>query len=222
MNENERIKILIVDDHEIMVDGLTALLSDIPDIQIAGSASDTNQLFALLTTTKPDLLLLDIGLVPLSGIEALKIIKDKYPEIKCIMLSALVEAEKVIEALSAGARGYLSKNILAGELVKAIHEVYHGNNYIAEALRSQVLSRLFNHSEPRTKQHTELLAQLTGRETEIVKLFASGFSYKEIAAKLQISPRTVESHKNNIQSKLGISTTTELIKFAIKSKLIDL
>lgn len=222
MDENQSIKILIVDDHDIVVDGLTAILNDDPGIVILGSASDTNQLFALLSVSQPDIILLDIGLTPLTGLEALKIIRAQYPDIRCIMLSAIVETDTVIEALNSGARGYLSKNIMAGELKKCILEVTKGNNFIAESLRNQVLTRLFNQPASKGNHETDHGHQLTEREKEIVILFTKGLSYKEIAYRLEISVRTVESHKNNIQSKLGISTTADLIKFAIRSKLVDL
>jgi DNA-binding NarL/FixJ family response regulator len=219
----EKIKIVIVDDHEIVRDGLVALLEVNNKFNIIGEAQDATDLFNLLTKKDPDIILLDINLPGLSGIEIARILTTDYPDIKIIMLSADFNQELIFNAIEAGVKGYLPKKTAVRELIDAIETVFSGEEYFNQLITNTMFkSYLASLKETKIPSLTADEPELSEREKEIVKWFAEGYSYKEIAAKLFISVRTVESHKNNIMEKMGFHSKVDMVKYAIKNKLIEL
>jgi DNA-binding NarL/FixJ family response regulator len=217
----EKIKIILVDDHHIVREGINILLMNVGDIEVIGEASDSDELFELLRTQKPDILLMDISMPKMSGIEISHIISHDYPDIKVIILTADSSEGSVFEALKAGACGYLPKNVKRNELLEAIHRVAEGEEYLAGSFTGMVF-RTFMRYARKEKAEYEKEEPLSKRELEIVKLFAEGLSYKEIADRMNISVRTVESHKNHIMEKLGLRSIVDLVKYAIKQGIIRL
>lgn len=218
----QKIKVILVDDHNIVRKGVKILLMNLPDIEVIGEAADSNSLFDLLPKNKPDILLLDIVLPDISGITIVKKINTEYPDIKVIMLTANDNEEFVYESMRAGALGYLPKDILQEELIEAIRTVNEGNEYIAKSITSAVMKNYMVRSMLGKTYKFRFGKDLSFREIEIIKLISEGFKYKEIADKLNISFRTVETHKNNILEKLGLNSVIELVRFAIKNKISKL
>jgi len=217
----ERIKIILVDDHLIVRDGFKSLLKRESNISIIGEAGSYKELEEILDFDIPDIIILDISLPDKSGIDITKIIKEKYPSIKIIILSMYTNDEFVFNALKAGANAYIPKNTTKNELLNAITEVSNGNDFISNQIKNIVLKGYLNNiSDSEKNQESQEI--LSKREKEILVLCAEGTGNKEIADKLFISVRTVESHKSHIMQKLNLSSTADLIKYAIKNNYISL
>lgn len=218
-----KIRVLLVDDHQIVRDGIFALLIKEHDIDIVGEASNGDELFEKLKFINPDIIILDISLPKMSGIEIAGILSRDYPQIRIIVFSSYTDEETIFKSIRAGARGFLPKDSMREDLVAAIHKVYQGFEYLSEKIPNTILmdyiKKVGNKEE---KFSNSRLSNLTKREREILKLIADGLSYKEIGNELFISVRTVETHKNNILQKLELKSTIDLVKFAIKNDLIDL
>lgn len=218
----EKIKIILVDDHQLVRDGIKALLTGIPDISIIGEAPGANELLRELENLKPDLLIMDISLPEISGIELTKKITSDYPGIKVLILSMYNSEEFIFNSLKAGAKGYLPKNTSREELLEAIYTVNRGEEFFSDSVSKIMLKsyikRVVDESQPESKSN----ALLTSREIEILKLYVEGLINKEISDKLDISIRTVETHKNHIMRKLGLKSTVELVKFAIRNKIAEI
>ena len=216
------IKIILVDDHDIVRDGIKSLLSGIDDIEIIGEAGDGNEVLEFLSKNTVDIVVLDISLKTISGLEITKIICEKYPSVKVLILSMYTNEEYVFTAIKNGAKGYLPKNTTRKELVEAIQTIFTGEEFFSEHISNIILKSYIRNVKgtPQTEEKKD--SKLSQRETEILTLFAEGFSNQEIADKLFISIRTVESHKNHIMQKLELKSTMDLLKFAIKNKLVDL
>jgi len=218
----EKIKIILVDDHQLVRDGIKALLRGIPDISIIGEASGAVELYTELEQLKPDLLIMDISLPEISGIEITKKICTDFPEIKVLILSMYNSEEFIFNSLKAGARGYLPKDTTRDELLEAIYNISRGEEFfggsISKVMLKSYVKRATHEDKPEEKSH----AVLTGREIEILKLYVEGLINKEISDKLDISIRTVETHKNHIMRKLGLKSTVELVKFAIRNKIAEI
>jgi DNA-binding NarL/FixJ family response regulator len=211
------IKIVLVDDHDIVRDGLKVLLMNLPDIKVIGEVSTGFELFCLLQNSKPDIILMDISLPKMSGIVVTEKIRHEYPDIKVIMLTASVNDKSVFDSFKAGASGFLPKNINQSELLSAIREVNEGKRFLARSISEDVLDKYLNKYKPDTINHVKTENALTERELEIIDLFANGYNYKEVADKLSISSHTVEAHKKNIFEKLEINSVVGLVKYAIKN-----
>jgi len=218
-----KIKVLLVDDHQIVRDGIFALLIKERDIEIVGEASNGDELFEKLKFIKPDIIILDISLPKMSGIEIAGILKKDYPDLRIIVFSSYTDEETIFKSIRAGAKGFLPKDSMREDLVEAIKKVYKGFEYLSEKIPNTILMDYIKKSgSQEDKYNNTKLGNLTKREREILKLIADGMSYKEVAAELFISVRTVETHKNNILQKLELKSTIDLVKFAIKNDLIDL
>ncbi len=215
------IKVLIVDDHTIVRDGIKALLSGQDDIRIESEASSGRDLLSLLKTSHPDLILLDISLPDYSGIELCEIVRREYPVIQVLFLSMYNTEEYIFNAIKAGAQGYLPKNISQSELLLAIRTVSQGTEYFSESISNIILKSYIKKAKDKEPESLNPENSLSKRELEILKLFAEGFPNPEIAEKLFISTRTVESHKNHIMQKLNLKSTVDLVKFAIKHQIIE-
>ncbi len=215
----EKIKIILTDDHQLFRDGIKSLLDDVENINVIGEASNKTELFDILKTKIPDIILLDITLPETSGIEITKKIKQNFPNINILILSMHNEDEFVINAVDAGAKGYIPKDISKVELLEAIYTVNSGEEYFSRDISTIFLKKYLKRSKNGLEGENAIL---TNREIEIVKLVSEGYKNQEIAKKLYISVRTVDAHKNNIMKKLKLNSTVEIVKFAIKNDIIKL
>ena len=212
----KEIKILLVDDHQIITDGLMSLLEDVPDMRVAATASNGKEAVGIIDILTIDLVLMDIDMPVMNGLDATKAIKKKNPAIHVIILSMHSEKGMVEELIKTGVDGYLLKNSGKDEITDAIRKVMSGQKYFAADVTLSLLNKTgANKTGPGTE------ANLTSRETEILKLIAGGFSNKEIGKKLFISHRTVDTHRTNIMKKAGVNNIAGLINFAIKNGLIS-
>jgi DNA-binding NarL/FixJ family response regulator len=217
-----RIRVILLDDHQIVRDGIRALLGGSDDISIAGEASNFNELLELLKLTEPDVVLTDISLPEVSGIEITRFLTENHPQIKVLILSMHTGEDFIFNALKAGAKGYLPKNTTRRELIEAIQSVHNNQEFFSSQISNIILKSYVRKAKTADTQKQETEEVLTAREIEILKLFAGGMSNQEIADKLFISIRTVESHKNHIMQKLELKSTVDLIKFAIKNKIVEI
>jgi DNA-binding NarL/FixJ family response regulator len=218
----EKIQIILVEDHQIVRDGIKALLTDTPGIEITGEASSCNELMEIIKTKSPDIVIMDVSLPDGSGIEATKILSEEYPNAKVLILSMHTGEDFIFNAIKAGAKGYLPKNTTRKEMLEAIQAISKGEEYFSESISNIILKSYIKKAKNGEKETPPNEEQLTTREMEILKLFAGGLSNQEIADKLFISIRTVESHKNHIMQKLELDSTVDLIKFAIRNKIIEI
>jgi len=217
-----KIKVALVDDHQIVRDGIRSLLTGLPDIEVIDEACDAKCILNKLQSIKPDIIIVDISLPEISGIELTKIITSEYPSIRVLVLSMYTNQEFIFNAIKAGAKGYLPKNITRDELLEGIREIYKGNEYFSKDVSSIILKSYLKQVKDPERVDAFQEEKLTPREMEILKFVAEGYSNQLIADKLFISVRTVESHKNHIMQKLELTTTVDLVKYALKNKIIDL
>ena len=222
MPSDKIINIVLVDDHHLVRDGLKALIADEKNIQITGEASSGKELYEILQKHIPDIIVLDISLPDISGIEITKKLTETYPEINILILSMYTNEDFIMNAFKAGAKGYLPKNAKREELLEAIRTIYSGEEYYSEFISGIMLKSFIRKSKNPLEESDKKDSKLTTRETEILKLSAEGDSNQDIADKLNISIRTVESHKNHIMQKLELRSTTDMIKYAIKNKIIEI
>jgi len=214
-----KIKVYIVDDHKIVIDGIASFFIGNPDFELIGSANSAQNLFSDLKTIEPNILLLDIKLPGLSGIQIAKIVTKEYPGIKIVFLSANTDENSLNDAISAGGVGYFSKDIDEEEFFMGLEKITAGLNYFSKGIQSTLFGTYSKQTNTVVEYRDKILSD---REIEVIKLFADGLSFKEIAQKLNISTRTVESHKKNILSKLNLKTTVDLVKYAILNGLTSI
>jgi len=214
----DKIKIILVDDHDIVRDGIKSLLRTQPNFNIIGEAGSYKELKNILQFDIPDIIILDISMPDKSGIEITRIIKKEYPSIKIIILSMHIIDEFIFNSLEAGVNAYLPKNTSKKELITAIEQVNAGNDFFSEQISNIILKGYLQ--KIKKDDFNKGNKELTKREKEILVLFAEGASNQEIADKLYISIRTVESHKNHIMQKLKLNSTVDLIKYALKNNYI--
>ncbi len=207
-----KIKVLVTDDHQLFREGLVKLLFSASDIEVIGQAEDGNDAIKKSIHLEPDVLLIDIAMPNLNGIEATKEIKLKVPGLKIIAISMHSDMQYVRGVLAAGADGYLIKNCTYRQLTDAIRSVYAGKKFLSEDITEMVIDGYLNPSK-----EPDEISSLSEREKEIFILFAEGKSTREIGEKLFISVKTVGTHKQHILKKLHLKTSSELIKYAIKN-----
>ncbi|HOW29977.1 MAG TPA: response regulator transcription factor [Bacteroidales bacterium] len=218
----ETIKILLVDDHHLVRAGIANLLAGENDLEVVGEASNAGEMIDLLKVQHPDLAVLDIALPDMSGIELARQMAKEFPQVKVIFLSMYTSEEFVFNAINSGAKGYLPKNTSRNELLQAIRAVYKGEEYFAESISNTILKSYIKKAKSGNLDQLRNESLLSKREVEVLRLFAQGLTNQEIADKLFISIRTVESHKNHIMQRLELKTTVDLIKFAIRNNLVNL
>jgi DNA-binding NarL/FixJ family response regulator len=211
------ITVFIADDHQMFIDGIKALLKNEKDIRVIGEALNGIELLKLLEKEKPDVVLLDINMPEMDGIEATKIISSKYPHVKIIILSMHSTKEFVAGLIEAGASGYILKNTGKKELVEAMQAVAKGKSYYSKGVTEIIMDSFKN---PLRKIQDPELPQLTDREKEILKLIAQELSTKKIAERLFISEETVNTHRRNIMSKTGAKNMAGMVKYALQRGLI--
>lgn len=218
----EKIKVILVDDHQVVRDGLKISMLDVEQIDVVGEASSGERLLTLLETQEVDVVILDISLPEKSGIEIAEILKNKYPDIKVIIFTAHTTEEFIFESIRSGAKGFLTKESSKPEIVNSIIEVYEGKNFLSGTISNTLLIDYIEKEKDSPGRASQKIESLTQRELEILKLIVEGNSNKDIADKLFISVRTVETHRTNIMHKLEMNSIIDLVKFAIKKKLISI
>jgi len=207
-------KILLADDHTIVRQGLKLIISSHADLQVIGEAANGREVLELAEKLKPDLILMDVAMPELNGIEATRRLHQISPRTKVLVLSMHKEAVYVREILKAGARGYILKDAIDTELISAIQSVARGDGYISPAVSGTLLSDY-------RQNITNPLDLLSSREREVLQLIAEGKTNKEVATRLNLSVYTVDSHRGKIMEKLNLHSTGELVRFAMKQGLVD-
>lgn len=218
----ESIRIILADDHQLVRSGIANLLLSEPGFEIAGEASDGAELLELLERQPADVAVLDIAMPGMSGIELTRRITVKYPSTRVLILSMYNSEEFIFNAINAGAKGYLPKNTSRKELIEAILVVRNGEEYYAESISNVILKSYIKKAKSGPDDPGGKEALLSKRELEVLRLFAEGHSNQEIADKLFISIRTVESHKNHIMQRLELKSSVDLVKFAIRNNMVNL
>lgn len=209
-----KIRIIIVDDHQLFRDGLAGLLSKHIDFELSASLPDGESLLQFLAEGEPaDIVLLDLTMPNMGGLEVLKKLKKHYKKVKTIIISMHDDGNYVVKCAKAGAYGYLLKNADEEELITAIHQVYEGNRYY----NADISARMFQN----LSLQSSIPEKLTKREEEVLNFLAEGLTTKEIAQKMVISTRTVETHRANMLKKLDVKNTAELIKRATQLHLLS-
>ncbi len=215
-NFERQIQILLVDDHPIVRKGTKEMLEPHTDLNIIGEASDGREALAFLQTTRPDVILMDVSMPGMNGIEATKLVKQHHSGVAVLVLTSFDDDAYVFALLEAGAAGYILKNAREEELVGAIRAVFQGESALHPSIAKKVLNRFS--ANPTESFDGE---NLSPRELEVLREAAAGSTNKEIAKALDISPRTVQVHLANVFSKLGVGSRTEAVLFGIKRGWID-
>lgn len=210
------IRVLIVDDHAILRDGIRSLLERQEDICVVGEAANGREALALTRDLRPDVVLMDVAMPEMNGLEATRQIKDLYPQVRVLILTQHDDREYIEPALQAGAAGYVLKRSGGREVVAAIYQVYKSGAYLEPSVTRQVLNG-YTRGEPE-----KTAPPLTEREAEVLRLMVQGRSTKEIAGLLKISPKTVSVHRSNLMSKLGVRSNLELLRYAAQHGLVHL
>lgn len=213
-----KIRILLADDHTLLRQGMRRLLEAEEDLEIVGEAGEGLETIHKAEQLCPDVVVLDYAMPGLTGPQAAVRIKQMEPKTKVIVLTMHDDEEYVEEALGAGASGYMLKDAASHELIAAIRAVYRGDTYLSPGVSKKIVTGYLQRTkrpEPKTPY-----AQLTVREREILRLLAEGHSAKEVSRLLNIQPKTVDAHRSNLMKKLGLHSRTDLIKYAIRRKII--
>lgn len=212
-------RLLLVDDHTIIRDGIQALLADVPDFDVVGQARNGRELLDMLADTPADVVLMDLNMPVLSGFEAVPLLRQQYPEVKILILSMLDHEKYVHQVLDAGAHGYVLKNASKEEIVYAIRTVASGRPFLCTEIGINLLHKLIQ-GPVAPPAGAKKPSDLSNRETEVLKLIAEGFTNAEIADKLFTSKRTIETHRQNIIEKTQAKNTAALIKYAMETGLL--
>lgn len=214
-----KIKVLLVDDHTVVLKGLAFFLSTQEDLELVGEANNGKEALVKVGETNPDVILMDLYMPEMDGVEATAYIKKEYPNVKVIVLTSFSDQAHVLPALRAGASGYILKDVEPDQLVEAIRSAYKGNIQlhpdIANALLSQTLP-----VEEKEEESPIQVDVLTARENEVLQLLAKGMSNKEIASVLVITEKTVKAHVSSILSKLNLSDRTQAALYAVKNGIV--
>ncbi len=215
----KKIRVLLVDDHAILREGIKALLEKQDNIEVIAEAADGREAIPKVAQSRPDVVVLDISMPMMDGLESTRQIKRENPDIKVLVLTMHDNEEYFFQLLRAGASGYVTKKSVSRELVSAIEAVYRGDSFFCPSMAKFLLSDFL-----RLDKAVENIDQedLTPREREIVKLIAEGYTNQQIADLLHRSVKTIESHRSNILRKLDIHDSIELVKYAVRKKLIEI
>ena len=216
----QKIRILVVDDHTIVRDGICALLALAGDIEVVGEATNGNEAVARVRELNPDVVLMDIAMPKMGGLEATRRIIKEFPKTKVLVLTQYDDKEYFFPVIESGALGFISKAAASSELTAGIRSVYRGDSYLSPSVAKLLVDNYRNTAGK--IPHQDPYSQLTEREREVFKLLAEGYSTQEIAAMLVITPKTAEGHKTNLMSKLGVHNRVELVKYAIRKGIITI
>ncbi len=212
-------RILIAEDHTILREGLRALLSAEPDFEVVGEAADGRDAIQGVQDMNPDLVLMDLSMPRMNGLEAIRELKKQNPDTKVVALTVHKTEEFIIATLKAGAEGYVLKDATNAELVSAIRNVFQGKRYLSPGVSQTVIE---GYLDARNISETKSAGDvLTKREREILKLIAEGYKNREIAEDLCISPKTVEKHRSNLMKKLDLHSASALTAYAIERGLVE-
>jgi DNA-binding NarL/FixJ family response regulator len=214
-----KIKVIIADDHKIMRDGLRAILDKQKDIDIIGEAADGRETIAMALKLSPDVILMDVSMPDINGIDAARRILEKSPGVKVLALSMHSDQKFIAEMLSAGAAGYLLKDCAAGELVTAVQTVMKNRSYLSPDIAEMMIKE---YKEYVSRDKLSAFSILTSREREVLQLIAEGQSIKDIAFSLEISVKTAETYRQHVMDKLELYSIAELTKYAIREGLTTL
>ena len=210
-----RFKVLLVDDHELVRNGIASLLNSVDNLEVVALASNGHEAISVLETEEVDILLSDINMPKMDGINLAKMVHENYPKVKMLALSAHFEEVYIVKMLKAGVMGYLLKNTSEGELTEALETVMSGESYISPEVSKIMMSKYMEKQNLRSNLPSNFDPGLSDREIEVLKLIAEEFTNKEIAEKLFISPRTVDSHRRKLLEKLACKNTAGLVKYAV-------
>jgi DNA-binding NarL/FixJ family response regulator len=213
------IRVILADDHQMVREGLRLILAKAEHIKVVGEAVNGLSTIELVNEMLPDIVIMDIGMPDLNGVEATRQIKAAQPAVQVIALSAYSDRRYVLRMLEAGAAGYVQKSAAGEELIRAIETVSGGRRFLSQEIASTVVDSYVNRVFP---GELSPLSQLGGREREVLQLLAEGGTSKQIAISLHISSRTVETHRRNIMKKLDLHNIAELTKYAIREGLVRL
>lgn len=214
----KKIRVLIADDHALVREGIRSLLALAADIEIVGEAADGREAVARVRQFMPEIVLMDLAMPVMGGLEATRRIRKECPGTKVLALTQYDDSEYVLPIIEAGARGFVTKMSSSSELAAAIQAVHQGESYLSPS----AAAALVDECQSTVKADKDAYSLLTDREKEVLKLLVEGCSTREIADALVVSPKTVEWYKARLMNKLGIHNRTELIKFAIRKAIITL
>ncbi len=214
-----KIRLLLIDDHQVVRQGLRMMLEGEPDLEIVGEADSASQGLIKTARLKPDVVLMDIGLPDMSGIEATKEVKRLLPDVAVVALTIHEDEEYFFKMLEAGASGYVPKRAAPDELLTAIRVAASGEVYLYPSLAKLLVQDYLGEGQPNRQENS--LNLLTDREREVLTLLADGLSNSEIGERLSISPKTVARHRENIMAKLNLHSRTDLVKYAIRKGIIE-
>jgi two-component system, NarL family, response regulator NreC len=215
-----KIRILLADDHQIVREGFRALLQAEPDFEIAAETGDGLDAVRLAEHHKPNVLVVDLMMPGLNGLEVARQITQRLPRTRIVVLSMHANEAYVLEALKNGASAYVLKDASAADLVRAVREANAGRRYLSPPLSEPAIDSYIQRA--RTSDSLDLYDTLTNREREVLQLAAEGHTNAEIAARLFISPRTVETHRANVMHKLGLRSQTELVRYALQRGILPM
>ncbi|OGO23059.1 MAG: hypothetical protein A2Z28_08700 [Chloroflexi bacterium RBG_16_51_9] len=214
-----KIKVLVVDDHTIVRDGICTLLALAGDIEVVGEAANGNEALKMVEKTEPDVVLMDISMPIMDGLEATRRICREFPRTKVLVLTQYDDKEYVFPIIQAGASGFISKVASSSELAPGIRSVFHGDSYLSPSV-AKLLVELYHHGGGQVGH--DPYAQLTDREREVLKLMAEGYTTRQISNMLVVTPKTVEGHKTRLMAKLDIHNRIDLVKYALRKGIINI
>ena len=213
-----KIRVLVTDDHAIVRDGICALLALTGDIEAVGVAANGREALEMVRELTPDVVLMDIAMPIMGGVEAIRRIRKEFPKVKVLALTQYDDKAYVFPVIEAGASGFISKTVAASELVAGIRSVHRGDSFLSPSVARFLVEDYQQVASMKRSQ--DPYEQLTNREREVLKLVAEGHTTQEIAAMLVLSPKTVERHRTNLMAKLDIHNRTELVKYALRKGII--
>jgi len=216
----QKIGVLVVDDHTIVRDGICALLAVVGDVEVIGEAANGNEALKLVKELAPDVVLMDIAMPIMGGLEATRRIRKEFPKTRVLVLTQYDDREYVFPVIESGASGFISKAAASSELALGIRSVYRGDSYLSPSV-AKLLVEDYQHGVSGRVSH-DPYEQLTDREREVLKLLTEGHTTKGIADILVITPKTVEGHKTNLMAKLGIHNRIDLVKYALRKGIITI
>lgn len=215
----QKIKVLVVDDHTIVRDGICSLLALAGDMEVIGEAANGRDGLEKVSKLLPDVVLIDIAMPIMGGLEAIRRIHKEFPEIKILVLTQYDDKDHVFPVIRAGANGFISKTAASSELTSGIRAVFTGGSYL-----SPTVAKLFVEDYQQvalTETNEDPYERLTDRERDILKLIVEGYKTQQIAEMLTITPKTVEGHRTSLMNKLGIHNRLELVKYALRRGIIN-
>jgi DNA-binding NarL/FixJ family response regulator len=218
--QTDVIRVLLVDDHRILREGVRALLADEPTVVVVGEARDGMEAIEQVDALLPDVVVMDLLMPGMSGLEATGAIRERHPDVRVLILSMYDDDEYVQQVIQAGASGYVLKGVTVDDLVLAINEVHRGSSFLYPAIAAKLIEDYVRRVRSADLEAEAGREPLTPREREVLKLIAGGSTNQEVASTLAVSKKTVESHRSNIMRKLDAHDVTELVRYAIRTGLI--